>query len=183
MKIRKWKFLKLNGVIDRQYKVSDHGDIVHTKDLQPLTQYDMGKKSPRNGTDYKSVSIPNSVSVPNVCKSVRVHRIVCETFHGEAPVGKNLVAHFNDRKNDNKSSNLGWVSSSENMTMYYENNPYVKYSDSKVSQVKRLVNKLWTNDRIAQKVGMSDSNVSSIKFGYIHSAVEPFTENQLELGN
>lgn len=167
-----WKFLKHNGVMHRKFKVSNHGEIVHSKDMTPLTQYDMRKKSPKNGSDYKCVHIPK------VCKSIRVHRIVCETFHGAAPAGKNVVNHIDEYKNNNSTSNVQWVSQSENIKAYYKNNTYVKYTDAKIAQVKRLINKGWTNDRIAQKVKMSDSNVSSIKLGHTHSNIMPFTTYQ-----
>lgn len=163
-----WKFLKHNGTMHRKYKVSNHGEIVHSNDMTPLPQHDMQKKSPLNGSDYQAVSIPG------VCKGARVHRIVCETFHGKAPAGKNLVNHVDEFKDNNITTNLEWVSPSENLKAYYANHPSVKYTRAKISQVKRLINKGWTNDRIAQKVKMSDSNVSCIKLGRTHNNIEPF---------
>jgi len=169
----KWKFMKLNGVLNRKYKVSNMGDVVRTKNMEPLTQRNMCKKSANNGSDYQAVYISGMKSV------VRVHRIVCETFHGKAPTGRNQVDHIDEYKDNNTAANLRWVSDSENKKAYRQNNPPVRYSLSKISTVKKLVNKGWTNDRIAQKVSMSDSNVSSIKLGNIHSEVKPYIIEQL----
>ncbi len=174
---KKWKFLKLNGTINRKYKVSDQGDIVIAKGMVPLKQTNMAKKSPTNGTDYQAVCIPG------MDNRARVHRVVCETFHGKAPTGKIYVAHADDRKNNNTAANLSWVTPSENVIAYNSTHKRPKYSEIKISQVKRLLNKGWSNDRVAQKVKMSDSNVSAIKLGYIHSDITPFTEDQISLGN
>jgi len=174
---KKWKFLKLNGTVNRKYKVSNHGDIVLAKGMTPVKQYNMGKKSPTNGTDYQSVYIAG-FSLPQ-----RAHRIVCETFHGAPSLERNYVAHEDNRKNNNTASNLSWVTPSENAIAYHSTHKKPRYSDIKISQVKRLLNKGWSNDRVAQKVKMSDSNVSEIKLGYIHSDVTPFTKDQIALGN
>lgn len=171
----KWKFMKLNGELNRNYKVSNTGVIIKTKGLMPLKQHDMRKKSSLNGTDYKAVSI-NGLSR-------RVHRIVCETFHGAAPVGSIHVNHIDERKNNNNATNLQWATPSENRQAYLANNGVVRHPRATIVKVKRLLNKGHTNDFIAQEVKMSDSNVSAIKLGYIHMAVKPLTHDQRELGN
>ncbi len=162
-----WKFLKVNGEINRKYKVSSTGRIVHSNGMGPLREYDMCKKSALNGSDYKAVHISGLTS------NQRVHRLVCETFHGPAPVGKNQVDHIDEYKDNNAAKNLRWVSASENLTAWHQNNEVIRYSTSKVSSVKRMINKGWTNDRIAQKAGMTDSTVSSIKLGRLHVGVAP----------
>ena len=173
----KWNFMKLNGVLNRAYKVSNHGDIVHAKTMLPLTQWNMSKKSKTNGTDYKAVRILGQKSLQ------RVHRIVCETFHGAPPAGRALVNHKDERKNHNVATNLQWVSPAQNVIKYYENNEYVRHSVATISKVKKLLNRGLTNDVVAQRTGMGDSNVSVIKLGYIHAAVKPYTADQIELGN
>lgn len=173
----KWKFLKLNGKLNRNYKVSNYGHIINAKTKVPLKQRDMQKKSGKNGSDYKSVSIPG------VSSSVRVHRIVCETFHGPAGPGQTQVNHIDEHKDNNVPSNLEWVTPSQNIQAYYQNNERSYFSRNDIVRVKRLLNKGMTNDQVGQAVGMSNSNVSSIKLGYIHSRVKPFTRDQKELGN
>ncbi len=170
-----WKFLKLNGKLDRNYKVSDNGDIIDAATSEKLQQYDMAKKSAVNGTDYKAVYLYGS--------AVRVHRIVCETFNGKQPKNKPWVRHLDGRKNNNKASNVIWASPSETTTASHKMNNYIRFSLSTIKRTKRLINKGKTNEQIANAVAMSDSNVSAIRYGYIHVGVEPLTQQQVELGN
>lgn len=44
----------------------------------------------------------------------RVHRIVCEAFHGPAPAGKPLVLHNDDVRDNNHADNLRWGDLSDN---------------------------------------------------------------------
>lgn len=46
-------------------------------------------------------------------KTVLVHRVVCETFHGPAPLGTE-VAHGNGIRTDNRAENLRWARRSDN---------------------------------------------------------------------
>ena len=171
----KWKFMKLNGVLNRAYKVSNYGDIVHAKTMEPLVQRDMDKKCTSNGSDYKAVYVEGKLH--------RAHRIVCETWHGPSKGDKVIVDHLDEYKDNNKVSNLQWVSQSENVRRYFTKHDATRHSPSTIVRTKKLLNKGLTNDAIAQKVGMSDSNVSAIKYGYIHAGVKPYTADQVDLGN
>lgn len=48
-------------------------------------------------------------------KCYRVHRAVCQAFHGPAPEDKPEVDHINRIKDDNRPENLRWVSREENV--------------------------------------------------------------------
>jgi len=170
-----WKFMKLNGKLNRSYKVSDQGDIVKAATMEPLTQFKMDKKSVVNGSDYRAVVIAGN--------SHRVHRIVCETFNGKPKNGKTVVDHLDEYKDNNAASNLEWVTQSENCKRQYAKHGAKRHPLSTIVRTKKLLNKGLTNDTIAQKVGMSDSNVSAIKWGYIHTGVKPYTVDQVVLGN
>ena len=43
-----------------------------------------------------------------------IHQLVCEAFHGIKPIDKQLVAHNNGIKLDNRPSNLRWATVKEN---------------------------------------------------------------------
>jgi hypothetical protein len=45
----------------------------------------------------------------------RVHRLVCEAFHGPAPKGKNIVLHLNEDSTDNRAENIKWGTQKENL--------------------------------------------------------------------
>ena|SRR5690606_1388273 len=45
----------------------------------------------------------------------RVHRLVCEAFHGPAPEGKPFACHKDGNNQNNTPENLYWGSSSDNM--------------------------------------------------------------------
>ena len=48
-------------------------------------------------------------------KHYRVHRLICEAFHGLCPEGKGEVDHINRKKDDNRPENLRWVTHQENI--------------------------------------------------------------------
>lgn len=48
-------------------------------------------------------------------KTFKVHRLVCETFHGPPPEGKNDTAHNDGNRTNNTPENLRWASRGENM--------------------------------------------------------------------
>ena len=59
---------------------------------------------------YLSVSIRG--------KTCRIHRLVCEAFHPN-PEHKPQVNHLNNHRDDNRASNLEWVTNSENQLYAY----------------------------------------------------------------
>jgi len=177
-KTLQWKFLKLNGTIDRAYKVSNEGDVFNVKKGVRVASYDMLKKSPFNGTDYQSVYLKGY-------GKLRLHRVVCETFHGAAPAGKNVVLHLDERKDNNNKNNLKWGSQGENAQGWITSIGGIvpRHSLAKIRRVKRLINKGFTNDKVATMTKISDSHISLIKLGRSHRNVEPLTTQQLALGN
>ena len=47
-------------------------------------------------------------------KTVRVHRLVCETFHGLRPSPRHIVAHTDGSRDNNRADNLRWATRREN---------------------------------------------------------------------
>ena len=62
-----------------------------------------------NKDGYYEVTL--SVNCKRYCK--RVHQLICETFHGEAPEGC-VVDHINRNRQDNRPENLRWLNQSKN---------------------------------------------------------------------
>jgi hypothetical protein len=68
--------------------------------------------------------------------NMKVHRLVCEAFHGPAPEGMSVVIHIDEDATNNKPENLRWGTQKENLNMpkyieycksrIGENNPYIK---------------------------------------------------------
>jgi hypothetical protein len=50
-------------------------------------------------------------------KNYKVHRLVCEAFHGKAPFDGAVVIHLNENALDNRPINLKWGTQKENLNM------------------------------------------------------------------
>jgi len=48
-------------------------------------------------------------------KNYKVHRLVCEAFHGPPSKEKNIVLHINEDATDNRPENLKWGTQKENL--------------------------------------------------------------------
>lgn len=69
-------------------------------------------------------------------KNYKVHRLICEAFHGPAPYGRDVVLHLDENALNNDPCNLRWGTQKENMNApgFIEycrgrtgnDNPYVK---------------------------------------------------------
>lgn len=81
-------------------------------------------------------------------KTIRIHRIIMETFHGECPSGME-VNHKNGDKTDNRLSNLEYVTLQENMHHSWnvlgrpnmakgEGHGMSKLTDNDVREIRRL---------------------------------------------
>jgi len=84
-------------------------------------------------------------------KSCFVHRLVCWAFNGPPPTMGHQINHKNGIKNDNRVSNLEWVTRDENVLHAYrilgiktgrvmrgEANPASKLTNDQVKQIREL---------------------------------------------
>ena len=50
-------------------------------------------------------------------RNYKIHRLVCEAFHGPAPTDKHLVIHLDEDATNNRPNNLKWGTQKENLRM------------------------------------------------------------------
>lgn len=60
--------------------------------------------------------------------NMKVHRLVCEAFHGPAPEGKNYVLHLDENALNNRPENLKWGTQKENLNAA----GFIEYCKSRV---------------------------------------------------
>lgn len=68
------------------------------------------KKQYTTNDGYKRVSFWKDGKVIKIL----VHRLVCETFQGISPKGKEFVDHIDRNRSNNNADNLRWVTKKEN---------------------------------------------------------------------
>jgi hypothetical protein len=69
------------------------------------------KKSPKNKADtYFFLSLRRF-------GNMKIHRLVCEAFHGPQPSKLSVVIHINECSTDNRPENLRWGTQKENLNM------------------------------------------------------------------
>lgn len=49
--------------------------------------------------------------------NIKVHRAICEAFHGPAPFERAVVIHLDEDAHNNRSDNLKWGTQKENLNM------------------------------------------------------------------
>ena len=94
---------------NHNYEITENGDVRNSKTKRILT-------GGINNSGYRTVHIKHSDN-PEF-----VHRLVAETFvHNDDPINKTDVNHKDGNKLNNASSNLEWVSRSDNVRHAYLN--------------------------------------------------------------
>lgn len=172
MKKERWKPVKGEEL---RYEVSDLGRIRSFKRvvragwssriIQPRIL-----KPVNNGKGYLTVVLSNK-------KQRYIHRIVAETFLKKH--SKNTqVNHKDGIKNNNKLSNLEWVSNSENLKHSYkigthtpmnqkgENNPRARLNKIEVLKIKRLRMRNVSVKKIAKIYNVTIYHVYNITNGH-----------------
>jgi len=87
-----------------EYEASSDGDI---RRALPYRSTVVGRLlTPRVINGYETVTIR--------ARRRYVHRLVCEAFHGSAPIERPQAAHKDGNRLNNASANLGWASQAEN---------------------------------------------------------------------
>ena len=138
-----------------RYTVGEDGSIVGPKG-RTLT----GGRTPRG---YRFISVwPRGQR-----RSEYVHVIVCETFHGPRPAGKQ-VAHENGNVADCRAANLSWKTPVENTADKIRHGTYTqgerhapaKLTEQQVHEIRTVAGVSQT--ALARKYGVTQSCISSI---------------------
>ena len=85
----------------------------------------------KSATGREGVPKRRVVRIGRYKKTFRVHRLVCEAFHGSSPKKNMIVMHLNENPSDNRPSNLQWATQKENLNM-----PLVKEYHKKMCRTK-----------------------------------------------
>lgn len=159
---------------EEYYAVSSAGDIIG---VAPRAQRGrgsiVGKKlkltTRRDG--YSQVTL----RVPGRRKTVKVHAVVCEAFHGPAPTSKHKVAHWNGIRSDCTESNVRWATRSGNQRDRARHGTHTKGSrhqkakltESDIPLIKAMRRNGMLHREIADAVGVHKTTVTHILRGDI----------------
>lgn len=105
--------------------------------------------------------------------SNRVHRVVCETFHGPAPEGM-VARHLNGNRTDNRAANLAWGTYKENMADMFrhgrgqENESHwnARLTDADVAAMRSDRQAGMVYSELSSKYGVSAGHARDIVLGY-----------------
>ena len=79
--------------------------------------------TPQYGYEDKTASgrdgVPKrrTIYIGRYKKTFKVHRLVCEAFHGAQPNKNSVVMHLNENPSDNRPENLFWGTQKQNLNM------------------------------------------------------------------
>lgn len=62
--------------------------------------------------------------------NMKVHRLVCEAFHGPPPEGKSYVLHLDENALNNRPENLKWGTQKENLNAH----GFIEYCKSRTGE-------------------------------------------------
>lgn len=104
-------------------------------------------------------------------KTVKFHRLACETFHGPPPSPKHVVAHKDGNRQNNAASNLRWATTKENHSDRYghgtdptgSRNPRSKLTEKTAAEIRaRYANGEGTTYELADMYGVFSSTVQKL---------------------
>lgn len=145
------------------YQVSNSG-LIKNKNTGKIKKYHYN----RDGYLYVSLSKSGK------SKTLKVHRIVCESFNIKESEEKNHVDHIDGDKSNNSSLNLRWCSHAENIKFAWDNGLYKnkgqnhgmsKISEKQAIYIKGELKSKRTAKSIAKELSIGIDTVFSIKQG------------------
>lgn len=152
-----WRRLPISPY--RSYEISSDGQIRRNRRIL---------KGDVDSSGYRRVLLYYA----GLSKRFKVHRLVCEVFHGPCPEGLEC-AHLNSDKLDNRSVNLAWVTRSENMRhnvargaigggVAGERHHAAKLSDEQVAELRAKAASGRSGRSLALEYGIRSAQASAI---------------------
>lgn len=164
------------------YEVSNLGNIRRRKNSpgryktqRPVKQFELKKPSGDQGYLTCRFKVKSKGQ-----KTLYVHRLVCEAFHGAAPASSYQCCHNDGNKHNNQVENLRWDTRSANemdRVAHGTSNRGSRHGMSKlveddVLQIRLLLKGGLTQKVVAEMFGVASSTVQSIKSGKNWSHLE-----------
>lgn len=126
------------------------------------------KKSGFYGRPYRSAIL----SKDGKCRTVDIHTLVCEAFHGPRPPGQ-WARHLDGDRSNNRDANLAWGTPKDNMRDQYIHGTRIRgvsvshavLDDAKVREIRRLSAQGLSQTKIARIIGASQPTVSTVVRG------------------
>lgn len=94
-------------LIERTYNLPNGGQ----RKTNPAPSFGRKSKSNKNARHYFMMYSNRRLG------NMKVHRLVCEAFHGPAPFDGAVVIHLDEDATNNHASNLKWGTQKENLNM------------------------------------------------------------------
>lgn len=149
------------------YAVSDMGRVKRTA-LEPAYLCERLLKPKISGGGYPEVTL-YAQGRPFYH---RVHQLVCRTFHGERPKGKDEVGHADGNRMNARADNLRWVTKEENYAdrnLHGTDNKGEKNGGAKLDALKvqavYILSERMPSRKVASVLGISKSQVGNIMRG------------------
>lgn len=155
------KNVKINGIVSEVYFADEEGNVYSRQNDGSLR-----KLTPHITHDgYRRVRLQRDV--PR--KMYRMCRVIAETFH-EKPEGCDVVNHLNNRRDDDRVSNLEWTDNAGNQRQRFEGTLGTKAKEVAQYDNGVLVD-TYASPIIAEKeTGVARQNISKVCRGLRKSA-------------
>ena len=102
-------------------------------------------------------------------KTLWVHRVVCEAFHGDPPSPEHEAAHWDGDPGNNRATNLRWATHAENGADMARHGTRrglcAKLDQAQVREIRRLFREGVGSCAVARQFGVALATVVDIKFG------------------
>jgi hypothetical protein len=161
------------------YQVSSHGRVRRAPECAPKTGAPRSTvRCPSLNRDgYPHLGLRNAEGY----RTVPVHVLVCEAFHGPRPSPEHQVAHADGCRTNARPENLRWATTTENHAdrrrhgtiVLGEKIPWSKLTEKQVSLIKDRLRSGESPTALAIEHGVSEGAISGIKNGKNWKHVAP----------